>query len=180
MTITDADARAIPRDDAVTILAWPAEADRVAAAERVGQPRLLLVAADAAPPETDAASDWVRLPVTPRDLEARLSGLRRHHAGAAPRVDDHDVLWRGNRWVALSPAEADIVRALLDLGPGVVSRDAIACKVWPDGVPTGRPIDARLPRLRGRLAEVGLRVHTVRRRGFLLESTAIPGALDER
>ncbi len=169
MTIVDPVARAVPRDHPVTVLAWPAEADRAARARREGHAHLLLVDPDAEPPTArDALTDWVRLPVSDEDVLARLDALDRRPTSTDPYVDEHDVLRRGDRWVALSPVEARIIRVLLEHGAAVAGRRVIGAAVWPGGMPAGRPIDGRLPRLRARVATVGLRIHTIRSRGFLL------------
>jgi hypothetical protein len=169
MTIVDPVACAVARGHPVTVLAWPAEADRAARARRQGRAHLLLVDPDAEPPtDRDALTDWVRLPVSDRDVLARLDALHHRPAPADPYVDEHDVLRRGDRWAALSPIEAGIVRALLEHPTQVVSRRDIGAAVWPGAMPAGRPVDGRLPRLRTRIAPLGLRIHTIRRRGFML------------
>src|SRR3954469_9498972 len=103
MTIVDSGARVPTRGRPVEILAWPAEADRAARIKERGDARLLLVAADAEPPtDRDDRTDWVRLPVSHRDVMARVDALRdRADAGTAPVVDEHGVLRRADRWVAL-------------------------------------------------------------------------------
>jgi hypothetical protein len=71
-------------DGSVAILAWPADAATAATIERTGQACLLIVAPDGVPPDDwGELTDWVRLPVTDRDLRARLRALRcaaRRHA----------------------------------------------------------------------------------------------------
>jgi DNA-binding winged helix-turn-helix (wHTH) protein len=86
----------------------------------------------------------------------------------SPHVDEFDLVRRGDRWCALSPIEAAIVRVLLERGPRVVTRREIGARAWPAGMPAGRPVDGRLHRLRTRLAPLGIRIHSVRRRGLLL------------
>jgi DNA-binding response OmpR family regulator len=112
----------------------------------------------------------VRLPVDDRDLCARVAALQRLATRPpAPVLDEFDVLWRGDRWVALAPVEARILDALLARCGSVVGRRELGAAAWPDGVPGSRAVDARLRRLRDRVEPLGLRIHNVRRRGLLLE-----------
>jgi DNA-binding response OmpR family regulator len=46
----------------------------------------------------------------------------------------------------------------------------VAAAVWPSGGPDQHAIDVHIHRLRPRLREVGLVIHTLRGRGFLLET----------
>jgi DNA-binding winged helix-turn-helix (wHTH) protein len=110
-------------------------------------------------------------PTSPRDPEA--PDRRRDHL----HVDDDDLLWRENAWCALSPIEATIVRTLIDRSPRVVSRAELGARVWPGGVPKGRPIDGRLHRLRARLEPLGVRIHSIRQRGLLLTVDPVAGAV---
>jgi hypothetical protein len=155
----------------VAILAWPEQADEAAECGRTGQPRLLLVASDAEPPaDWDGLTDWVRLPVDDRDLCARVAALQRLASRVPePMLDEFDVLWRGDRWVALAPIEARIVEVLLARCGSVVSRRDLGTAAWPGGTPGTRAVDARLRRLRDRVEPLGLQIHNVRRRGLLLE-----------
>jgi hypothetical protein len=117
-----------------------------------------------------------RARTTPPARPARHPELDRHELdvpapeppGDAPYVDEYDLVRRGDAWCALSPIEAAIVRVLLERGPRVATRREIGTRAWPAGMPAGRPIDGRLHRLRARLAPLGLRIHSVRRRGLML------------
>jgi two-component system OmpR family response regulator len=162
----------------VAILAWPEEAERAAALARAGQPRLLLVGADDEPPgDWDDLTDWVRLPVDDRDLCVRVAALQRLGARPPePTLDEFDVLWRGDRWVALAPIEARLLDALLAECGAVVSRCDLGSAAWPGGVPGARAVDARLRRLRSRIAPLGLAIHNVHRRGLMLEVGSPPAA----
>ena len=156
----------------VAILAWPDQVDEAAACARVAQPRLLLVASDADPPaDWDGLTDWIRLPVDQRDLCARVAALQRlaSRRAPAPVLDEHDVLWRGEHWLALSPIEARIVEVLLDRCGEVVARDVLASAAWPDAPPRSRAVDAHVRKLRSRVEPLGLRVHRVRGHGLMLE-----------
>jgi DNA-binding response OmpR family regulator len=86
-----------------------------------------------------------------------------------PSLDEFDVLWRGDRWVALAPIEARMLEVLLARCGSVVSRRELGSAAWPDGVPGTRAVDSRLRRLRDRVEPLGLQIHNVRRRGLMLE-----------
>jgi len=161
----------------VAILAWPEQRAEAAACGRTGQPRLLLVAPDAEPPDDwDGLTDWVRLPVDDRDLCARVAALQRLAARAPePVLDEFDVLWRSDRWTALAPIEARLVELLLARCGTVVSRCDLGAAAWPDGMPGARAVDARLRTLRDRVAPLGLQIHNVRRRGLMLEVNDVRG-----
>jgi hypothetical protein len=64
--------------EAVALVPWPAEATRAETLALAARPRLLLVAADAAPPDVrDVLEDWVRVPADERDVEVRARRLAR-------------------------------------------------------------------------------------------------------
>jgi len=161
----------------VAILAWPEPEVEATACARTGQPRLLLVAHDAEPPaDWDGLTDWVRLPVDDRDLCARIAALQRLASRVPePVLDEFDVLWRGDEWTALAPIEARLVEVLLARCGSVVSRRELGAAAWPDGVPGGRAVDARLRRLRDRVEPLGIQIHNVRRRGLMLEVCDLGG-----
>jgi len=156
----------------IAVLRWPLERERVDELRRTGTPRLLLVEDGGPPPATaDHLEDWIRMPAAPVDVEARVAQLRRR-AGppeAAPFLDQDEVLWRGDRWVALPPVEARLIATLLNRHGAVVSREAIMKAGWPHSRPSRNVLDVHVVRLRRRLAPLGLTIHTVRSRGFLLE-----------
>ena len=87
----------------------------------------------------------------------------------APSLDEFGILRHRGRWVALSHAEESAMRLLLhDLGQ-VVPRQAFNQRLWP-GRDARRSIDTLICRLRRSVAPIGLRIATVRSRGFLLEA----------
>ncbi len=85
-----------------------------------------------------------------------------------PELDEFDILRRGSRWTALAPLEARIIEVFLARSGRVVRRSEFAV-VWPQGMPAPRAVDGRLVLLRERIAPLGLRIRSVRARGFLLE-----------
>lgn len=159
----------------VVLLHWPADQARRDELHAAGSLRLLLVEGDALPPlPSDDSEDWIRVPASEADLQARMDGLRRRTATTsecAPGIDDDGVLRVADRWVALPPVEARLAVALLDRYGAVVSRDALARAGWPAGSPGRNALDVHMLRLRRRLAPLDLAIRTVRSRGYLLERT---------
>jgi len=86
-----------------------------------------------------------------------------------PTLDEYGLLWRDDRWIALSPIERRLVEAFLGKPGRVLSRPALARAGWPDGIPNIRSVDARIKVLRRRLAPLAVRIHTVRGHGYLAE-----------
>ena len=160
--------------DGIVLVRWPAEdAERQALAAR-GIPRLLLVEPDAPAPRCDdLLEDWVRLPASDTDLNARVAGLGRRASSVVvdgrPMIDDDGVVRVGGNWAALPPVEARLMTALVDRLGAVVHRDDLAAAGWPDGLPGRNALDVHVLRLRRRIAPVGLVIRTIRARGYLLE-----------
>jgi DNA-binding response OmpR family regulator len=131
----------------------------------------MLLVEDGYQPPTMAlgVEDWIRVPADERDLFARMARLERRYRVLHPRMPTLDdlVLRNGERWVALSPIEAAIVGPLVNNFGRLVTHEEIGAAAWKDGVP--RSFRSRLHHLRTRAAEVGLRISTVRQRGFVLE-----------
>jgi DNA-binding response OmpR family regulator len=99
------------------------------------------------------------------DLVERPSG--QPVADAEPVIDDYGLLRCGSAWVALSPIEARLARRFLDRHGELVDRDALGDAGWPDGVPNARSVDSRIKTLRRRVEPLGLKIHTIRGRGYL-------------
>lgn len=136
------------------------------------QPRLLLVEPDAEPPDcTDILEDWVRLPVSRADRNARIRTLEsrlERREPAAPNLNETGTLqYRGER-TQLSAIQAGLVGLLVERFGAVVSREALARAAWPDADPSDNNLDVTIARLRRQLDPVGLRIRTVRSRGYLL------------
>jgi DNA-binding response OmpR family regulator len=86
-----------------------------------------------------------------------------------PVLDEYEVLWRGGSWARLSPAESRILAFFLAHQTRVASRRELGVAGWPDGVPNDRSVDSFIKSLRRRIAPLGLRIHTVRRHGYLMQ-----------
>lgn len=159
----------------VRLVHWPTQACELDAAAAADIPRLLLVEPDVPPPEvTDELEDWIRLPADPIDMQARITNLRdaARRRGSRPRLDEDGILRRDDRWVALRPADAVLLGALLERAGRVVRTEALTARAWPQGPPSKMAVHDRLRRLTAEIAPLGLRMHRVRATGYLLEVSA--------
>jgi DNA-binding response OmpR family regulator len=156
----------------VVVVRWPEERAEVARLAATSVPRLLLVAAEADPPEPgDPLQDWVRLPGDDRDFRARISGLRlrAEDRAAAPTLDRHGrMLYRG-RWAQLSPIEERLAGALAEMFTSVVSDERLIERGWPAGRASANALRVHLHRLRRRIDPLGLEVRVVRSEGWVLQ-----------
>ena len=161
----------------VVLLHWPLERDRRAALAAQGVPRLLLLAVDEVPPTLlDCLEDWVRLPASQVDIDARVAAVGQRsmaHTSERPVLDPDGVLRCGSDWVSLPPVEARLLESLLDRFGAVVSREALARSGWPAGAPGRNALDVHVLRLRRRIAPLGFMIKTVRSRGYLLERGSV-------
>jgi two-component system OmpR family response regulator len=156
----------------VAMVRWPEEEDRLAELRSTRSPRLLFVEAGGEPPPpTDCLEDWVRVPVNGRELRSRVRALtaRAQSHGVKPEMDDDGLLRFRGAWVDLPPVERVLASALVERFGAVVGRDTLVRRAWTDGRPTRNTLDVHMSRLRRRIAPVGLGVHTVRSRGYLLQ-----------
>ncbi|MFT7602311.1 MAG: DNA-binding response OmpR family regulator [Acidimicrobiales bacterium] len=162
----------------VAILRWPKEETLRAELCAGRQPRLLLVEPSGLPPVTaDLCEDWVRLPATDSDIQARVAGLRLRclvDSLSTPRppspltLDRDGLLRNGEKWVALPPIDAALVRALIGSVGAVVSRAALQQAAWPTQKPSENTLDVHMTRLRRRLRQIDVSIRTVRSRGYVL------------
>jgi hypothetical protein len=161
----------------VVLVRWPADSARRDELSASGVARILLLEDGApAPVAPDDLEDWIRVPASDGDLQARVDGLRRRieaRTDPAPELDDDGVLRLGDRWVSLPPVEARLTTALLGRFGTVVSRDALARAGWPAGSPGRNALDVHMLRLRRRLNPLQLAIRTVRSRGYLLERATL-------
>jgi DNA-binding response OmpR family regulator len=157
----------------VVLLRWPLERERREALASQGRPRVLLVEpGEPAPVVLDCVEDWVRMPSSEADIDARCRSVAERaetHVPVRPDLDPDGVLRSGTDWVSLPPVEARLMAALLDRFGAVVSRDQLARAGWPKGAPGRNALDVHMLRVRRRIAPLGLVIKTVRSRGYLLE-----------
>jgi hypothetical protein len=157
----------------VAVLRWPAQADdreRLAAA---GQPRLLVVDdGDAPPVVADPLEDWVRESVDVVDAHVRLATLadRARRQAERPRFDDDGLLWMGGRWVDIPDPQRRVADLLVARLGQVVRREEIVAACVAAGTSArANAVKAVIGRLDKRFAQLGLELHNVRGRGYLLQ-----------
>jgi biotin operon repressor len=168
----------------VALIRWPGEEDKRSALLASRQPHLLLVEFGPPPVNASPLEDWIRVPASAVDLEARLESLRSRSRQLAtdegtttlvgPRLEEGGILRTDGGWVSVSPIEARLVARLLERPGAAVTRQALIESGWP---PTEEArldlrrhaLDAHLLRLRQRLPSVGLTIRTIRSRGYLLD-----------
>ncbi len=169
-TVLDDAALGRPPTSIVQLVRWPDDATRRDELADAGIPRLLLVPERVpAPRLLIGLEDWIRVPADERDLFLRIDRLARRYRtplASAPVLDDL-VLRNADAWVALSPTEAAIARPLVDHFGELVLRDHLVASAWTDCVE--RSLNSVISDLRRRVGSVGLRLLTVRARGYLLE-----------
>jgi hypothetical protein len=164
-------------DGGVTLVLYPDAEHVVDALRRRRAPRLLLVAPASSPPEAaDPFEDWVRLPVDPVELDVRADLLARR-ADASRRaghvvVDEDGVARREGVTALLTPVEMALFAVLLEREGSIVSQRDLE-EVAAFAGSTMR-LATRMARLRSRVTPLGVHVHTVRGRGYLLETVALP------
>ena len=154
------------------LLDWPAQEARRRVLARAGRPRLLVVAEGHPPPESrDVLEDWVRAPVDVSEVMARQATLRsRIPPDAAPRLDEHGLLWLRGRWVPIPPSQVAVVEELVDHAGRLVGADALReAHAKTGGSSDAVAMKAVMGRVGRRVREVGLQLHNVRGRGYLLE-----------
>lgn len=157
----------------VEVVRWPADSTRLAELRDSGVPRLLVVDDDAEPPvPLDCLEDWVVPNASEREMDARRRALviRSEQHSVKPQLDTDGLLHHRDAWVSLSPVEQSLAAALLERYGAVVTRDVLADRAWPSGVPTRNALDVHVLRLRRRIAPLGLEIRTVRSRGYLMQS----------
>jgi hypothetical protein len=163
---------ALHADHEVALVHWPREADLREQLAAIGRPRVLLVESGDSPPlGFDALEDWIRMPASAEDLNARCRVLRRRSLARTPiHLDEDGLLHRGRAWVALTPVDLRLFEVLHARQGRVVSRAQLLGTLRPslseDDV---RALDSSMRRLRQRVRPLGAVVRTVRGVGFLLE-----------
>ena len=152
--------------ESIVIGRWPQEAGRRAEFANRKVPCLWLVERSAEPPIVEPWEDWIRLPASEREVEARVRTLTER--ACRPVLVDGVVLRNVFGSVALPASESAVVERLLASDRHVVPRAALEATVWPAGAPTSRSLDDLIYRLRRRIKPLRLTVAVPRERGFVI------------
>jgi two-component system response regulator TctD len=157
----------------VAVLRWPEEGELRAALRARRLPRLLLVPRGAAPPlDTDPLEDWASTTAEASEVEARLAALEARATvvtADVPTIGDDDVVRFAGRWKALGAVEASIARVLIEHVGELVPRATVEAVAWEGKPVRANTTDRQLHRLRGHLGELGMQLHTIRGKGYVLE-----------
>jgi len=128
------------------------------------------------------ADDYVVKPFSPKELVARVRAVLRRarpavttnvlRAGALTLDVGRHVVTIGETAVVLTPKEFDLLRALLESGGRVLSREQLLNQAWgyarADELES-RTVDVHVRRLRAKLGDEGHRIGTVKGVGYRLE-----------
>jgi DNA-binding response OmpR family regulator len=167
----------MPGAEGIDVVAWARKHERPTA--------ILMLTARDAPADRirgldGGADDYLVKPFDFGELLARVRALQRRPRGVGAPVlrlgrlsldPVPQVVTVGDRTVSLTETEYRILELLLRRAPAVVERKAIAEHAWADETdPLGsNAIDVQLSRLRAKLSHAGVRIVTVRGRGYRLE-----------
>jgi Transcriptional regulatory protein, C terminal len=155
------------------LLQWPDQRAERPAMVAARQPCIWLVESGKAPPGSWALwEDWVRLPADEQEMAARVAAveLRSRALPSSAYIDEFDVLRNRASWVALSPLEARLMRVLLDHERAVVRRKHLIEVAWPGADRTGaNDLNTPIKVLRRKVDSVGIAIHTIAGRGYLVE-----------
>jgi DNA-binding response OmpR family regulator len=133
-------------------------------------PRLLLVESGATPPTSgNCLEDWLVLPASDAEVEARLINLARRaeHHPRPPTIDAFGQLTYRGRSRFLSPVEQRLAQTLIDSFGVIVGERDLRTKVWSDGA-TEQRLRVHVSRLRRRLSPIDLTIKCVRNAGYLM------------
>jgi DNA-binding response OmpR family regulator len=126
------------------------------------------------------ADDYVTKPFSPRELVARVRTVLRRAAGPPGRevlvvgtaklnVEQRRA-WAGDREVALTPTEFDLLEHLMRAPGRVFAREQLLSAVWGYQAAAGtRTVDVHVAQLRAKLGD-GSPIRTVRGVGYSAES----------
>lgn len=156
----------------VALIQWPSDEPLRLELAQQEHPRLLLVEPEADPPIcVDVLEDWVRLPVSRPDRNARIKALE-DRAGRrdedVPVLSHDGTLDYGERTAHLSELQTRALAPLIDRFGAVVGREELTAHVWPEDEATANNLDVTIGRLRRQVEPLGLVIKTVRSRGYLL------------
>lgn len=162
----------------VALIRWPEEGSRRVELASRELPRLLLLDVEAEPPVChDPLEDWVRVPAPAPDVRARAESLMRRfreQRASTPELNGSGVLRFRGVSVELTPLQSRLMARLLTELGAVVTRHDLLVAGWGDEEGSPNSLEAQLARLRRRIEPLDISIRTVRSRGYVLETAALP------
>ena len=160
----------------VEVLHWPTQEHRRRLLASLGEPRVLLLAPGSTPPNIiDDLEQWIPEAADPLAIVRGVTNLQHRllHTRAEPILDDDGLVRFRGRWVAVSTTQMPVVDLLIQNYRRLVTHDELIRTYQDHG---GSTSDASrrnfVRRIAARLADVGLRLHVVRKRGVILSDDA--------
>jgi DNA-binding response OmpR family regulator len=156
---------------------WPGPSLPLPPGGEGGPARLYLVEPHSGfPPVSGCLEDWVVLPASDDEIVARAEALMRRWLGhresqradGPPHLDDAGVLHSGDRWVDLPPTEARLMGLLLARFGEAVTIEGLLSGGWGPSRPGVGALRVHVLRLRRRIAALGLAIHALPGRGYML------------
>ncbi len=127
------------------------------------------------------ADDYVMKPFSPRELVLRVKSIFRRmgedpndvlQVGNIQLLPQRRQLLIGNRVVALTAKEFDLLEELMRAGGNVLTREMLMNKVWGyHSEATSRTLDTHVRRLREKLGDQAVHLETVHKVGYRMGRT---------
>jgi DNA-binding response OmpR family regulator len=155
----------------VVLVSWPTQRELRHHCVNNRTPRILVLEANCeAPASEDILEDWVRAPISRRDLSARVEVLQRRYMGVCtPEIDECGELRYGVHSVNVSDTQAELARLLVcNFGEVVPREDLMEVLTRKSPGANRNALDLHIMRLRRRVSEADLGVTTVWGRGYRL------------
>jgi hypothetical protein len=162
----------------VELLQWPAQRDRRQLLAVLGEPRILLLAPATTPPaDIDDLEHWVPESAEPATIVHAVTRLQQKilDSDGPPVLDDDGLLWFRGRWVAVTENQVAVIDLLIRNYQRLVRHEHLDQTYRDTGGTTTAARRALMHRIAARLAKVGLKLHPVRRRGFILAEDPATG-----
>lgn len=157
----------------IELCSWPMPAPQRAALRARGALCLYIVqVADVPPDDLGTNEEWVRVDADPIEVHWRIRRLQAagQEANAAPEFRDGCVFYRGAT-VVVPPSCERITALLCEQFDNVVARPLLLAGDIGDGDELScATLNTRLHRIRHLLEPIGLRLTSVRARGYLLQA----------
>lgn len=160
-----------PPEPQVALLRWPEQDEERRRRAALGEPRILVTATGTVPPSLlDELEVWLVDDAGAGAVIDAVAVLRTAaRAQGRPHLDDDGLLWFRDRWVALTEAQLVVMGVLVrNFGRLVRYDDLQEAYGHAGGSATARSFRALIGRLGVRLADIGLKLHSVKRQGILL------------